>query len=1076
MQTPGYYRYPTVHQDQVIFVAEDDLWTVPLTGGVARRLTAGWGAITRPALSPDGRWVAFVGKEEGDTEVYVMPADGGEVRRLTYLGAGATVQGWTPDGHIVFSTYARQPFLSLRHLWTISPEGGEPQPLPYGPAVSISFGPQGRLVLGRPTTEAAYWKRYRGGTRGMLWIDRQGTGDFERFQRPDGNLVNPLWIGERIYVISDHEGIGNLYALDPATQDLQRLTHHQDYYVRNASTDGTTIVYHAGGRLYAFDVATQREREIAVTYASQKTQREIKYVDAAEFWSEYTLSERGERVLVTTRGKLFALAPFEGPVTPVGLRQGARYRLSQFLPNQSAILTVSDEGGEDGWEWHALDATTPSAVRRIFQDFGLITEVAVSPNGQFAAFATERQELWLLDLKTDAATRLVQSRHGRFNGINWAPDSQWLAYALPVVPEPSSPTNQNALSAIFLYHLSTRRHHQVTRPVLSDRRPVFDPQGRYLYFLSRRTYVPVWDNMKFDLGFPQGEKPYLIPLAKTTRSPFLPDPRPLVPASDDKAQKPAREPIAVDLDGIQERVIAFPVAEGLYLDLQATDSHVFWTTVDPEGIDEDDWFLGPPSARATLHRYDLTELKEETVAERVTSFRLSPDGKVLAIRAGKQLRLIKATDKVDAKDDKPGRQSGIVDLARIAVPVDPAAEWQQMLREAWRLMRELFWTPTMAAVDWDQVYAKYQALLPRIATRSELSDLIWEMQGELGTSHAYEIGGEYRREPAHRIGFLGADLSWDPSAQGWRIRHLVRGDSWDPDRHSPLLAPGLNVQEGDVMVAVNGQPLGPDLPPAARLIDLGRKEVQVTIQSANDGVWRTHTVRALSKETPARYREWVNANRQRVHEATQGRVGYIHIPNMGSAGFAEFHRGYLAEYDREGLIIDVRFNGGGLVSPLLLEMLARRRIAFTRTRLGHVEPYPYQSPTGAMVAVTNEFAGSDGDIFSHAFKLMGLGPLIGTRTWGGVIGINVRYTLVDWTATTQPEEAFWFKDVGWGVENYGTDPDIEVPYRPQDALAGRDPQLERAIAEILKILEHFQPLTPQFADPPSRQAPPLPDA
>ncbi len=1065
MENHGYYRFPTVHGDLVVFVAEDDLWQVPRTGGVARRLTNGWGSVSRPHLSPDGQWIAFVGREEGDTEVYVMPSKGGETRRLTYLGAGVAVVGWHPDGRILFSTYQGNPFLSWRTLYAVDKEGGEPELLPYGRASWVSYGPNGGVALGRPTTDSAYWKRYRGGTRGMLWIDQNGDGEFTKFAMEDGNVVTPLWIGSRIYFVSDHEGHANLYSMLPDGSHIQRHTHHEEYYVRNATTDGRHIVYHAGGDLYCYDVETATDQKIAVEFHTQRTQRQVKHVEAKEFWAEYALSPHGDDLLVTSRGKLFQMAPFEGPVQPLGTPQGVRYRLSLYIDDAS-ILTVSDEGGEDHLEIHRMDQV-PEAVTRIPTDFGIVTELKASPDGQFAALTNERQELWLLDLKTFEPTQIASTPYGRIAGFDWSPDGRWIAYALPA----------QLTSAIHLYELAGKASHQITHPVLTDRRPVFDPDGKYLYFLSRRVYKPVWDNMKFDLSFPKGEIPCLIPLAKDTRSPFIPEPRPLVPhSSDEKAPNEDdtdSKTVVIDLEGIQDRVLAFPVGEAIYHDIAAIAGHVLWTKTEPAGDDQDGLAAGPPAAKAELIRYDLKDLKEETVSDRTTSFSLSQDRKTLAIRIRSQLRVIKSGDKVDTKEDKPGRQSGIVDLGRIHVTVDQLAEWYQMQREAWRWMREMFWIPDMAGVPWDAIYDRYRRLVPRVTTRGELSDLIWEMQGELGSSHAYEFGGQYREEPQHRVGFLGARYRWHAEQAGYEVTALIHGDSWDPARTSPLLTPGANIQVGDIITAINGQPLGPDLPPGARLIDYARQEVSVTVMSPG-GEARTVTVKPIRSEVPARYREWVEQNRAYVHKKTNGRVGYVHVPNMGSAGFAEFHRGYLAEYEREGLIVDVRYNGGGIVSPLLLEMLGRKRIAFARTRHGHIQPYPYESPTGALVALTNEHAGSDGDIFSHSFKLMNLGPLIGTRTWGGVIGIDPRYALVDWGATSQPEDAFWFKDVGLNVENYGTDPDIVVEETPQGMARGIDEQLDRAIVEAEKILTDFVPLKPDFSNRPERSAPPLP--
>ncbi|HSO26829.1 MAG TPA: S41 family peptidase, partial [Anaerolineales bacterium] len=477
---------------------------------------------------------------------------------------------------------------------------------------------------------------------------------------------------------------------------------------------------------------------------------------------------------------------------------------------------------------------------------------------------------------------------------------------------------------------------------------------------------------------------------------------------------------------------------------------------------------------------------EETISGEVNAFDLSSDGSTLIYLSGDRLRVLRAGDKPGDNRNTPSRKTGWLDMTRIKLAVNPAAEWRQMFREAWRLQRDQFWTPDMSKVDWEAVYKRYRPLVERVASRDEFSDLIWEMQGELGTSHAYESGGDYRPGPYYSQGFLGADYAFDHEQNAWRITHIYRGDAWDPNHDSPLQGPGINVQVGDYLLAVNGRTLDATFSPAAALVFQAREEVSLTLRSQPAGsgeregnqeepVERTVTVRALGSENNVRYRAWVRANRKQVHAASDGRVGYIHIPDMGLSGYAEFHRGYLAEVDRPALIIDVRFNRGGNVSGLLLEKLARRRLGYTVSRWGQLPiPYPDESPAGPMVALTNEFAASDGDIFSHGFKLLNLGPLIGKRTWGGVIGISPRHTLVDGTLTTQPEYSTWFYDVGWGVENYGVDPDIEVDITPQDYVQGKDAQLERAIAEALDRLETNPPREPDFSARPSRAVPRLP--
>jgi len=448
--------------------------------------------------------------------------------------------------------------------------------------------------------------------------------------------------------------------------------------------------------------------------------------------------------------------------------------------------------------------------------------------------------------------------------------------------------------------------------------------------------------------------------------------------------------------------------------------------------------------------------------------------------------VIKAGEKPENNGNDCNRKTGWIDLERLKVSVLPSAEWRQMIREAWRLQRDQFWTPDMSLVDWVSIHNRYLPLVDRVSSRSEFSDLMWEMQGELGTSHAYEFGGDYRPEPKYHQGFLGADFKFDAEQNAWQINHIYRGDAWNPKAASPLLQSGVNVSEGDFLLAVNGRKLSQTTPPSMALVNLASQEVILTIQTSAsqakqkgtspfESIPRQVTVKTLASEFSLRYREWVENNRQYVHQATMGKVGYLHIPDMMGWGYAEFHRGFLSEADFQGLIVDVRFNRGGHVSSLLLEKLARRRIGYDHSRWGQIPiPYPVDSVQGPLVAITNEFAGSDGDIFSHGFKLMKLGPLIGKRTWGGVIGIDPRQSLVDGTVTTQPEYSFWFNDVGWGVENYGTDPDIDVEITPQDYRARVDTQLERAIQVILDLLVQNPPLAPNFSNRPNLALPRLP--
>jgi tricorn protease len=1081
MPEAGYYRNPTIHHQTVVFVCEDDLWTVPASGGVARRLTSNPGQTQTPALSPDGALLAFAGRDEGSNEIYVMPAAGGSARRLTYLGAQSTVSGWSADGTaIIFASNTGQPFGARSYLYSISPDGGEPARLPTGPASSISYGPDGGLVIGRNTTDLARWKRYRGGLTGDLWIDAEGDDNWRKLIQLGGNVALPLWVGERVYFVSDHEGVGNLYSCAPTGENLRRHTHHRDYYVRHPATDGQRIVYHAGADLYLFDPATNAGRKIEVEFHSPRVQRKRKFVDAARFLQSYNPHPTGHSIAVTTRGKVFTLGNWEGAVVQHGEEERARYRLATWLGDGERVALVSDASGQDVLEIHAADAgSLPDRLDSL--DIGRPVALAAAPKRDLLALANHRNELILVDVGARTARLLDRSQHGWIDEIAWSPDGNWIAYSFRA-------TQQTAI--IKLCKAETSEIWPVTRPVLYDTAPAFDPDGKYLYFISYREFNPVYDALHFDLGFPKGARPYLVTLQAETASPFTPtsDDQP-GDATDSKAadgeqsdtgagnkktDNQAEKPLQIDLDGIADRVVAFPVPEARYSQVRGIKGKVLIASDPVEGALNMQWFASEIPAKGKIEVYDLAERTYETLIEGISNFEVSLDTATLVYRVGNRLRALKAGEK-PKEDGGPGRKSGWLDLGRVKVSVTPQAEWEQMYREAWRLQRDQFWTEDMSGIDWQAIYQRYLPLLERVATRAEFSDLLWEMQGELGTSHAYEIGGDYRPEPHYDQGFLGADLAYDAATDSYRIEHIVGGDVWDENASSPLRRPGLNIQEGDRIVAVGGRRVSRERSPQALLVNQAGAQVLLTIAPAEDTEPRTVTVTTLRSETQSRYREWVEANRRRVHDATGGKIGYLHLPDMGARGYSEFHRGYLAECEREGLIVDVRFNGGGHVSQLILEKLARRPLGYNITRWGEPTSYPAYAIAGPMVALTNEQAGSDGDIFSHCFKLLGLGPLLGKRTWGGVVGISLRERLTDGGITTQPEYSFWFKDVGWKVENYGTDPDIEVDIRPEDDVAGRDTQLERAIAEALKLLAEQPPKRPDFGQRPRLTLPELPE-
>lgn len=1086
----GYYRFPTIHGDSVVFVCEDDLWAVSAAGGVARRLTASPGDAIRPALSPDGALLAFTGYDEGSPEVYVMPAAGGPARRITFLGAAGTmVAGWSPDGsEVLFSSAAGQPFFRQSTLFAVPHQGGEPRRLPTGPALSISYGPGGGAVIARNVTDLASWKRYRGGRTGDLWVDPAGDGAWQRLIRLRGNLAAPIWIGERIYFVSDHEGVGNLYSCLVSGDDLRRHTDHADFYVRHPSSDGRRIVYHAGADLWLLDPLSDARRIIPVELHSPQPQRRRRFVPGEHYLQHYAPHPTGGALAVIARGRAFAMGNWEGAVVPYG-DEGGRARLASYLHDGKRLLLLSDAAGEETLEIHSLDGATPP--RRLDGlDIGRARALKPSPRADLAAICNQRHELLLVDLAAGSVRALDHSPHDLISGPAWSPDGRWLAYSY---------ADTRRTRVIRICEVAGGAVHTVTRTLLYDTAPAWDPEGNYLYFIGKRDFDPVRDQSQRTYAFPRMARPYLITLRADQISPFDPSNTPGVakdvkekpkdeiakdadePAKDagaDAAKADAGEPakeapdapgIRIDVAGIADRVVAFPVPAGIYGQVAGIKGKALFSSYPQRGL-----LSANGENQGRLEVYDFAERSSDTLLDGVSNFTLSQDARTLVYRSSRRLRVLKAGEK-PKENGAPGRKSGWVDLGRVKVDLSPPQEWRQMYREAWRLQRDRFWTADMSGVDWQAIYRRYLPLIDRVAARSEVSDLIEEMQGELGTSHAYEYGGDYAPGPVYRQGFLGADCRYDDASDSYVIDRVLAGDSWDEQAASPLARPGLGVGPGDRLLAINGRRLGRGRSPGELLVNQAGAELLLTIAPAGGGEPRTLTVKALGSEGALRYRDWVESNRAAVHAASGGRLGYIHIPDMGPGGYAEFHRGYLAESTREGLVVDVRYNRGGHVSQLLIEKLARRRLGYDVSRWGLPEPYPADSLLGPVVAITNEGAASDGDIFSHVFKLLGLGPLIGTRTWGGVIGINATDRLVDGGTTTQPEYSFWFPDVGWNVENYGTDPTIEVEVAPQDYVAGRDPQLERAIAEALRLMDESPPQLPEFGPRPQRGLPPLPE-
>lgn len=1070
--TAAYPRYPAICRDQVVFAAEDDLWSVPVSGGTASRLTAGSSAAGKPALSPDGSLLAYVGTEDGPEEVYVMSAEGGPSRRLTFQGASVYWVGWDDAGeHIRYSTNAGSPHRRRYDLWQVPSEGGDPKRLPWGIGLAWQTDGSGLSVIaqGHPTRGAAYQKRYRGGTAGRLWVDVDGSGEYRQFAGPAGFLECPQLVDGRVCFLSDHEGVGNVYSALPDGSDLRRHSDHADFYARDLSGDGRQLAYRAGGELYTVRLDDDQPRKLDARILGTQTQRARKFVPADKYLHAAALSPDGAKVAMETRGKLFALGNWDGPVLRLGDADGTCYRLPTWLCDGKRLVAAASDAGPDE-TLAVLDAEGLDAPRLLDKlDVGRAVELAASPTQDKVAVCNHRGELVMLDLTAAKVSSQVvdRSEFGDFSDPQFSPDGRWLAYAAPQgVPDE---TEASGRTKVMLLEVESGTMTLAATPVLSDERPHFDPSGDYLYFIGRREFNPSRDQLDFNLGFMCGTRPYAVALRKDVPAPFVATPRPVADDKSDGADD-VTPAISVDVDGLSDRVTPFPIAEARYERVYGIKGKALVLSRPPKPTPDD--LFGRPVSDRVLESVDLVSGETETLLEDVADVWLGPDGTSLLCRSDGRLRVVEAGTKA-SDDDEPGRNSGWIDMDRVKVSVLPEAEWPQMFAEAWRLQSHHFWMPDMGGTDWDEVYRRYAPLAERVASRGDFSDLVWEMQGELACSHAYEMFGDYRSGPQNQQGLLGAEFAWDASAQTCRVERILQGDRWSPRATSALNRPGVNVSEGDAVLAVNGQPVTEHDSVGKLLVNQAGQEVQLTVKSGQDAP-RTVVVQALDDELPIRYRDWVDGNRRAVAEASGGRVGYLHVPDMVTEGYAEFVRGYLGEHRREAMVIDLRFNGGGNVSTLVLDRLSRPGGGYVWYRRNRPFAYPPESKRGPLVAVTNEYAGSDGDLGSYGFKYRGLGPLVGKRTWGGVVGIRPRHRLADDTMVTQPEAAIHYDGIGNALENYGVDPDVEVELAPQDYAAGTDPQLDKAVELALKQLGDQPAVGGPDRDWPRLAAPALP--
>ncbi len=1023
----NFYKHsPDINKDEFLFVSNDKIWLGDLKTGNAGVIVSSEGVINNARFSPDGKKIIFRsmrGKDASVADLFLYDRKTCEVRRITRLNGKSVprrmftdLAGWKGNSPII-STDAFSAFGALTFLYELNLKTLSLSPLNLGPAAHIIYHGDD-VIIGRYTCDMPHWKGYKGGTKGVIWSGRIGK-KFKKIVDLEGHASNPCMVGDMIYFVSDHEGFGQIYSVDIQGEKNKRHSNFKVHYPRHLSSNGKLLMYSMGGDVYTYDPVSKKTEKLEINMESGVTIPKPKFPEASKYLEEYSINSVGDSYGFVVRGKGYVTSKELYP--QIRIRSEGRVRLVRFVDERRVAYVRQDLDGEFLCLSSLPDLSSYSPLK---ENLGLIDNIVPSPDGKSIAITNILFELYRVDLETMKTELVDKSEAGKIRDVTWRNDSRMLAYTYPYM---TGGFGQRDGSIIKTADLETGKKMEMTEPTANDYSPTFDPSDSFLYYLSDRTFDPVEDRATFNYSFPLMARPYFIRLGGKHFSPVkqLPDTMLINEKREESLMVP--EPL--------------PINSGNYNSLKAVNGGLLFISYTPEGLLK--IAASGMQRSGSLSFFDFSTKKVKEIGKGVMDYRISGDNSTLVVRREKnklsRLQSRKGKDVITGFEDETE-----IHLKKMKVHVDLPSEWKQMFNETWILAANYFWKEDFARKNSMEIYRRYSPLIDKITTRFELSEIMREMQGEFRTSHSYETGGDFLSSDPIPIGHLGADL--DVKNGRYVIKKIYHGDLSNENEKSPLLLGGF--QEGDELVSLNGEPVDPEVKPIEQhLMNLGSDLIRLDVKTSSGKAYSNY-IETIPDDRYLRYRDWVEGNRKLVHEKTDGKVGYVHIPNMMLDGLAEFYRLYTREFKKFGLIVDVRFNGGGNVSQLVLEKLLRERIALTHPRLGQDSPYPSYSIEGPMVAITNENAGSDGDIFSHSFKLLSLGPLVGTRTWGGVIGISPERRLADGTVVTQPRFGLNFKDVGFGVENYGTDPTEEVEIAPDDWYKGKDPQMERALSII----------------------------
>jgi len=1104
-------RFPDISGDRVVFTYGGDLWTAPATGGSAIRLTSHPGMEVFGKFSPDGKWIAFTGQYDGDEQVYVIPAMGGVPRQLTFYPAKGPltprwgwdnqVYGWSNDGkRIIFKSQRDSWALPIARLYWVSVDGGPAEPLPMPEAGSGDFSPDSTQIVYSPQSrDFRPEKRYEGGQANALYIFDLKTYATKRITEGPRATRDPIWIGDTIYFNSDRDGHFNLYAYDIPTGKTAQITNNKVWDVRWPSSDNEgRIVYELNGELQVLDAKSRHSNAISIDVPDEGLSRRPGRISAANQIESVGLSPKGERALFVARGDIFTAPIEKGPTRNLTHSSGAHDKWASWSPDGTRIAFISDPSGEEELYIVAQDGLKPSEqITRGGSAMRYQPEWA--PDGKRIAFSDKDGKLYVVTLADRAMVEIADSPHTQIRDYVWSPRGNFLAF--------SYPPSENGNSAIFIWSAAGGKLRRVTDDMFNANSPAWDPQGNYLYFLSDREFAPQISQIEFNYATNRTSYIYAMALRKDVKHPFPPEsdevtvtkpdeapkpkgtppgeePKPPVKDINKEIKEPAKEAtpetekpgdktpvtapsearpdaapkppatVGIDFDGISSRVARVPVGADNYGGLSAKTGHLLYATGPA-------FYYGRQGDRpAVLKIFSFKDRKETTLAEDIRGYVLSDDGSKVLVAQGPSYNLYDATP-VGDKTRKP------VSTAGLFVDRVPAEEWNQIFNEVWRRYRDWFYVPNMHGYDWVALREQYKPLLQYVAHRSDLNYVISEMISELTIQHAYIEGGDFQIPPRPRVGLPGARFELDKQSGRYRISKIFEGENEEDIYRSPLREIGVNVNVGDYILAIDGEELKGSDDPYRLLRNKADNPVSLTVNktASFDGA-RVVSYRPITDESNLIYLDWVNQNRRKVDQATGGRVGYIHIPDMGAAGIREFIKWYYPQIRKEGLVVDVRANGGGNVSRMLIERLRRKLLGINYSRTDDSgNTYPDAVFIGPMVALLDQNSASDGDIFPYMFREAGLGPLIGKRSWGGVVGIQSRGPLIDGGAIFVPGSGLANKNGEWVIEGHGVDPDIEVDNDPKSEIAGRDPQLERGIAEVMARLKTPVKLPPKPPGP-----------